>query len=68
MLFLYSLEALINLLSFFFSSFTDATTFSKLDLISNQQRKFSRIEKSISLKLERIIDSVKINIGFRLPV
>ena len=38
-------------------------TFTELNWITNQQLKFSRLEKSIALKLGRMIDSGTINIG-----
>ena len=47
-------------------SLTGIITFSELDWITNQQLKFNRLEKSIALKLGRMIDSGIINIGCRL--
>ena len=47
-------------------SLTGIISFSELDWITNQQLKFNRLEESIALKLGRMIDSGKINIGCRL--
>ena len=48
------------------TNLTGIITFSELDWITNQQLKFNRLEKSIALKLGRMIDSGIINIGCRL--
>ena len=45
---------------------TGIITSSELDWITNQQLNFNRLEKSIALKLGRMIDSGIINIGCRL--
>ena len=45
------------------SNSTGIITFTELSWITNQQLKFSRLEKSIALKLGRMIDSGTINIG-----
>ena len=47
---------------------TGIITFSELDLITNKQLKFNRLEESIALKLGRMIDSGIINIGCRLSL
>ena len=51
---------------FFKSNYTGIITFSELDWITIQQSKFNRIEKSVALKLGRLVDSGVINIGCRL--
>ena len=45
------------------SNSTGIITFTELSWITNQQLKFSRLEKSIALRLGRMIDSRTINIG-----
>ena len=41
-------------------------TFSELDWITTYQSNFTRLEESIEIKLERMLDAGSINIGFRL--
>ena len=45
------------------ANLTGIITFSELDWITEQQANFSRLEKSIALKLGRMIDLGTINIG-----
>ena len=48
------------------SNSTGIITFSELDWITNHQSDFTRLEKSIAIKLGRMIDAGYINIGCRL--
>ena len=48
------------------TNLTGVITFSELNWGTNQQLKFNRLEESFALKLGRMIDSGKINIGCRL--
>lgn len=45
---------------------TGIITFYELDWVTKNQSDFTRLEKSIAIKLGRMIDSGSINIGCRL--
>ena len=45
---------------------TGIITFYELDLVTKNQSDFTRLEKSIAIKLGRMIDAGYINIGCRL--
>ncbi len=48
------------------SNLTGIITFSELDWITTHQSNFTRLEKSIAIKLGRMLDAGSINIGCRL--
>jgi len=57
----------MNLGSLFLNiNLTGIITFYELDWVTKNQSDFTRLEKSIAIKLGRMIDSGYINIGCRL--
>lgn len=48
------------------SIITGIITFSELDWITTHQSNYTRLEKSIAIKLGRLLDSGSINMGCRL--
>ena len=48
------------------SNLTGIITFSELDWITTYQSNFTRLEKSIAIKLRRMLDAGAMNIGCRL--